>query len=100
VVEVDTNAYSVPWRLIGERVTVLATAETISVLHAGLEVARHGRCEARHARIVDRRHFAGVAGADGAAVRRIVAEEDPPAVAAPALLRPLAEYEALVGGGW
>lgn len=99
-VEVDTNAYSVPWRLIGERVTVLATAETISVVHAGIEVARHARSAARHARIVERAHFDGVAGADGAVVRRIVVEEEPPVAAAPALLRPLAEYEALVGGGW
>lgn len=99
-VEVDTNAYSVPWRLIGERVTVLATAETISVLHAGREVAQHRRSQARHARIVDRAHFDGVAGAGGAAVRQIVVEEDPPFAAGPALLRPLAEYEALVGGGW
>jgi hypothetical protein len=99
-VEVDTNAYSVPWRLIGERVTVLATSEMISVLHAGREVAQHRRSAARHARIVERAHFDGVAGADGAAVRRIVVEEEPPVAAAPALLRPLAEYEALVGGGW
>lgn len=99
-VEVDANAYSVPWRLIGERVTVLATAETISVLHAGREVARHRRSEGRHARIVDRAHFDGVAGVDGAAVRRVVVAEDAPTFAAPALLRPLAEYEALVGGGW
>ena len=100
VVEVDTNAYSVPWRLIGERVTVLATAETIRVLHAGAEVARHARSVARHARIVERAHFDGVAGADGAVVRRIVVEAEPPTMAGAALLRPLAEYEALVGGGW
>lgn len=98
--EVDTNAYSVPWRLIGERVTVLATTGTISVLHAGVEVARRRRSEARHARIVERAHFDGVAGADGAAVRRIVVEDEPPVAAAPALLRPLAECGALVGGGW
>lgn len=100
VVEVDTNAYSVPWRLIGERVTVLATAETIRVLHAGAEVARHARSVARHARIVERAHFDGVAGADGAVVRRIVVEAEPPTMAGAALLRPLAEYEALVGGSW
>jgi len=35
-VEVDTNACSVPWRRIGERVTVLATAETVTVVHAGI----------------------------------------------------------------
>ncbi len=100
VVEVDANACSVPWRLIGERVTVLATAETISVLHAGVEVARYRRSAARHARIVERAHFDGVAGADGAVVRRIFVEGEPPTVAGPALLRSLAEYKAMVGGGW
>jgi len=63
-------------------------------------VARHARSAARHARIVERAHFDGVAGADGAVVRRIVVDEEPPVTAAPALLRPLAGYEAVVGGGW
>ena len=42
----------------------------------------------------------GVAGAEGAAVRRITVGASAAPVAVPALLRPLAEYEALVGGGW
>jgi transposase len=40
-VEVDTNAYSVPWRLIGERVCVMVTTKTVAIIHAGVEVARH-----------------------------------------------------------
>ena len=100
-VEIDTNAYSVPWRLIGERVQVIVTTETVTIAHAGVEVARHPRSAGRHGRITERAHFAGVAGAEGAMVRRVVAEAGSlPVAAAPTLLRPLAEYEALVGGGW
>ena len=99
-VEVDTNAYSVPWRLIGERVHVLVTAKTVAIVHAGVEVARHPRTAGRHGRVTERAHFAGVAGAEGAAVRRITVGASAAPVAVPALLRPLAEYEALVGGGW
>jgi transposase len=40
-VEVDGNAYSVLWRLIGERVTVTVAGPHLRVLHAGREVARH-----------------------------------------------------------
>jgi len=40
-VEVDGNAYSVPWRLIGERVRVTVGGGSVRVLHAGCEVALH-----------------------------------------------------------
>ena len=46
-VEMDTSACSVPWRLIGERVRVLVTAETVRVTHAGVEVACHRRSAGR-----------------------------------------------------
>ena len=100
-VELDTNAYSVPWRLIGERVRVLVSAETVRITHAGVEVARHRRSAGRRGRIVDRAHFAGVAGADGRALRKLVeAPQSEGSISVPALLRPLAEYEAVAGGAW
>jgi transposase len=101
-VELDTNAYSVPWRLIGERVRVLVSAETVRITHAGAEVARHQRSAGRRGRIVDRDHFRGVAGADGRAIRRRAetAEIAGASLQTPALLRPLAEYEAVAGGAW
>ena len=40
-IEVDGNAYSVPWRLIGETVRVSITGEELRVSHAGREVAVH-----------------------------------------------------------
>ncbi len=99
-VELDTNAYSVPWRLIGERVRVLVTAETVRVTHAGVEVACHRRSAGRRGRITDRAHFDGVAGAAGRLIRAETSEDAGSSVSAPALLRPLAEYEAVAGGAW
>jgi transposase len=40
-VEVDTNRYSVPWRLIGETVSVELSADRLHIRHAGVEVASH-----------------------------------------------------------
>ncbi len=42
-VVIDGNAYSVPWRLIGERVQVTMTVSTLRVTHAGRQVAVHAR---------------------------------------------------------
>ena len=99
-VELDTNASSVPWRLIGERVRVLVTAETVRVTHAGVEVACHRRSAGRRGRITDRAHFDGVAGAGGRLIHAEKRKEAGSAVPTPALLRPLAEYEAVAGGAW
>lgn len=100
-VEFDTNNYSVPWRLIGERVRVSVTGETVRITHAGVEVACHRRSGGRRGRIIDHAHFAGVAGAAGR-VTRISGEgsADGGQVPEATLLRPLAEYEAVAGGAW
>jgi len=47
VVEVDSNAYSVPWRLIGESVRVVITGDQLRISHAGREVALHHRQTSR-----------------------------------------------------
>lgn len=96
-VDVDTNSYSVPWRLIGETVQVTISAGRLVIRHAGQVVAEHAVCAGRRQRIVDRAHLVGVVGS-GILVRRPV-PPDPPC-APPALLRPLSEYENAVGGGW
>ena len=59
------------------------------------EVAAHAETTGRRQRIVDAAHFHGVAGA-----ARPVAAAEPSAATTPALLRPLAEYERVTGGGW
>ena len=94
-VDLDTNSYSVPWRLIGESVQVVVLGGRVVVRHAGAIVADHPLSQGRRQRIVDRAHLVGVAGASGA-VRAAKSPEPERAQ----LLRPLAEYEALVGGGW
>lgn len=95
-IDLDTNSYSVPWRLIGECVQVVVVAGRVIVRHAGEVVADHALCEGRRQRIVDRTHLAGVVGLSGAVKAEPTGSTAPP----PTLLRPLAEYEALVGGGW
>lgn len=98
VVEVDTNSYSVPWRLIGENVQVVVSGGRVRVMHAGVEVAVHAETVGRRQRVIEPAHFLGVAGF----ARPIAVREDDldPPLAEAALLRPLAEYERLVGGGW
>ena len=103
-VEVDGNFYSVPWRLIGERVEVAAADGRIRVLRDGAEVAVHAETTGRRQRIVDPAHFHGIVGAARPGRRGgEVAKLDPgkpPGEPPLGLLRPLAEYEAIVGGGW
>jgi len=96
-VEVDCNAYSVPWHLIGERVRVTVSAGTIRVFWGGHEVASHAEHRGRHGRIVDDGHFRGVAGTTR---RPLAAVKTDAAETAPTLLRPLAEYEAVAGGSF
>ena len=96
-IDLDTNHYSVPWRLIGSSVTVRIEAGEVLILYAGTEVAHHAERRGRRERAVDRVHLAGViAGEPKDAVT-------PTGVLHPApgeLLRPLAEYEQAVGGAW
>ncbi len=99
-VEVDTNAYSVPWRLIGEAVRVLVTGEVVRINHAGREVAVHERRTGKRERAREAAHFDGVSGAH-ARVQPATAVMALPIMPPPsALLRPLSEYEALAGGAF
>jgi len=93
-VEVDTNSYSVPWRLLGERVRVAVTGDMLRVSHAGAEVAVHALRRGRKERAVEAAHFAGVTGGPR------IAQPTPSTEVAASLLRPLAEYEAVAGGAW
>jgi transposase len=99
-VEVDTNSYSVPWRLIGERVAVTVAAGEMRIRHGVREVAVHKQAIGRRQRVIDRAHLDGVAGGAGAVCRREVVEPSSPCDPPPALLRPLAEYEAAIGGSF
>lgn len=96
-VDVDTNRYSVPWRLIGEPVHVALAHGAVVVRHAGRVVARHAQHRGRHERIVEPRHLAGLVRIPGGGAPAPDEASQPPDAS---LLRPLAQYEALVGGGF
>lgn len=93
-IDLDTNSYSVPWRLVGETVQVVVLAGRVIVRHAGEVIADHPMCEGRRQRVMDRAHLAGLVGTG------LVRAATSPPIPSPALLRPLSEYEAVVGGGW
>jgi transposase len=90
-VEVDTNAYSVPWKLLGERVRVAVTGDVVRIAHGGGEVAVHALRRGRRERAIDPAHFEGIG-------RKAEPLDTQPIAAT--LLRPLAEYEAVAGGAW
>jgi hypothetical protein len=85
----------VPWRLIGETVRVTLAGGQLRVSHAGRDVAVHQCCGGRFERHIIPRHFAGVAGFQSKVLVAPAA-----GTADLELLRPLMEYERLVGGRW
>jgi len=95
-VELETNRYSVPWRLIGESVTVLVN-EQVRILHAGREVAMHTRLAGQRRASLQREHLLGIVGTEP---RPAPSALDVLSAAWPELQRPLKEYEALTGGAW
>jgi transposase len=97
-IEIDGNAYSVPWQLIGESVRVLVTAHSVRVHHGAREIAMHAVLSGRHQRSIDPAHYAGVAGVNGHLAT--TCQPPPSSAEAPALLRSLDEYEAFIGGGF
>jgi len=94
-IELDSNAYSVPWRLIGETVRVELAGGRVIIRHDGREVAVHPELAGRRQRVVDPAHYAGLTQP-----RPVAPVETPAPVPAAELLRPLADYERLLGGGW
>jgi transposase len=91
-VEVDTNAYSVPWRLVGETVRVVLAGGRVSIQYGGQEVAVHAESAGRRQRLIEPAHHAGIG--QRPAVVPVAAFEKAE------LLRPLEEYERLTGGRW
>lgn len=99
-IELDTNRYSVPWRLIGEAVTVVVAERQVRVLYAGQEVACHAQSLLRRASVIDRHHLVGIVGGELAGVSWLPRTPPPPPVIPAELLRPLEQYEAALGGAW
>ena len=105
-VDVDTNHYSVPWKLIGAQVSIVVSGGTVRILHAGAEVACHDQRRGRRERAVDAAHLRGIVVGDMVGDVGLLQPGDMSADAVAAvlpgadLLRPLAEYEQVAGGGW
>jgi len=100
MVELDTNSYSVPWRLIGETVEVVVAGGRISIRHHGDEVASHGETAGRRQRVIAVGHLAGIISRPPSVMVGPPAGLLPPGAAEPELLRPLSEYEQVAGGNW
>jgi transposase len=62
LVAIDTNRYSVPWRLIGKTVEVVRVGDTWQITHAGRVVAQHPVLSGRHQLCVDPAHGPGAIG--------------------------------------
>lgn len=99
-IELDTNRYSVPWKLIGESVTVVVAERQVRVLYAGQEVACHAQSPLRRATVIERGHLIGIVGAHLAGVNWLPTAAPPPPAIPAELLRPLQEYERALGGAW
>lgn len=105
-VELHRNWYSVPWRLLGEPVRVVQQGTRLTIHHGAAVVAEHEVASGMRVRRVDPAHLAGISGhalptgrpKAGPTPRTPNADAPAPAPAAagPSLLRPLAEYAALV----
>ena len=100
-VDIDTNHYSVPWRLIGAEVSVVVSGSQIRIHHAGIEVGCHDQRLGRRERAVDRAHLHGIVPCrpDPASDTGLEAAT-PMTLPGTELLRPLAEYEQVAGGSW
>ena len=88
LVDIDTVRYSVPHRLVRERVEVHVGEQEVVIFHAGKEIARHRRSQEPHARVVDHAHYDGL----------LRPAEAPPRAVEPAPHgRPLEAYAAIIG---
>jgi hypothetical protein len=98
LVSLATNRYSVPFRLIGQRVEVQRRGDTVRIFHRDQEVATHPVLPGTHQFRILPEHGPG-ASARTARQRRSTVSE--PALGAASLpeveIRDLARYEALCG---
>jgi transposase len=99
-VEVDTNAYSAPWRLIGAEVTVQVHGGRVELWHAGACVAEHAELSGQRRRSVERRHLDGVVRVRPARAQDAAAPAKEPPTDNEHLVRDLQVYADVVGGGW
>ncbi len=97
LVAIDSNRYSVPWRLIGKTVEVVRVGASWHILHQGKVVAEHPVVEGRHQLQVNPEHGPGAAARNA---RRRFSEAPAAAAGAHTLhgveVRDLAVYEQML----
>jgi transposase len=92
LIDIDTVRYSVPHRLVRDRVEALVTADEVRIFHGLDVVAVHARSFEPHARVIDTAHL------DGLWRRPSVENVVPIAQPLAALGRTLDDYAAVIGG--
>lgn len=97
-VELDTNYYSVPNRLVGQKVSVQVVDTEVRIYHLSTEVACHFVLEGRRKRAIEAEHLKGIVGATPISTK--MCQEPSQEKKTSELQRPLKEYDSLVGGGW
>ena len=80
--------------------TVVVADRQVRVHYAGQEVACHAQSPLRRATVLERTHLAGIVGAEHAGVTWLNKVPPPPQAIPAELLRPLEQYEAVMGGRW
>ena len=70
------------------------------VLYAGQEVACHAQSPLRRTSVIERSHLVGIVGAQFAGMSWLPRSPALPPAVPPELLRPLEQYEAMLGGAW
>jgi transposase len=103
MVSLDTNRYSVPWRLVGSTVEISVVQHQVRVFHRGSLVACHRLLTGRHEMIRDPEHFRGLLRLDAERKRAgstaVVGDLLWPIPQVEVEVRDLAVYESVAGGG-
>lgn len=60
LVALDTNRYSVPWQIVGERVEIAVVQHEVRIFHQGEIVATHALCTGPHQVIRNPEHYKGL----------------------------------------
>lgn len=104
-VEIDSNFYSVPWKWIKSQVLVQVMDQEIKIFHNAEELASHSICYGRRQRSIHPGHLTGIIGAGWISEEKNTPPQysdvlAPKKIEQAEFLRPLTEYEAVIGGGW
>lgn len=101
-IELDKNFYSVPWQFIKERLVVQVVDNTVYIYRGEEQIASHPMCFGTRQRVIDQSHLAGIVSSTyrKPGEKNVHGQQANPVKRHPELLRSLAYYEEMVGGGW